>query len=200
MNDIRNSAAETAPAGLRDAKIGKTGMWLLLAALGMLFLSSLTGFFYVRGTSEVWPPPGTPNLPAGLWVSTFIIFISSVTMQFAELSVKSGRLQNLKTGLAATFALGTVFLIAQILNWSSLVSQGLAPKSQNIFGFLFYLLTSLHALHVIGGLIPLGITLAKAAKGAYSETYNHPVHFMAMYWHFLGAVWYVMFAVIFVFG
>ena len=199
MSNAEFEGNETGGA-VREAKIGKTGMWLLLAALGMLFLSSLTGFFFVRGTSEIWPPEGTPHLPAGLWVSTFVILISSVTMQFAVAGVRQGRLQHLKNGLAATFALGLIFLIAQIMNWTSLVGQGLAPQTQNIFGFLFYLLTALHALHVIGGLIPLAITFSKALKAEYSAAYNHPVEFMAMYWHFLGVVWYVMFAVIFVFG
>jgi cytochrome c oxidase subunit III len=199
MTQVSPEQFENGGAG-RAAKMGAYAMWVLIGALAMLFLSTLAGFFFVRAGSDVWPPAGTPHLPYGLWISTFIILISSATMQFALISARSGRIQYLKSGLIATFILGTVFLIAQIMNWSSLVSQGLTPKTQNIFGFLFYLLTSLHALHVIGGLIPLGITLAKASRGVYTAEYNHPVHFMAMYWHFLGVIWYVMFAVIFVFG
>ena len=66
----------------------------------------------------------------------------------------------------------------------------------NLYGFLFYLLTGLHALHVVGGLVPLAVTTARAWQGKYTAVAHAGVEHVALYWHFLDVIWLVLFGVL----
>lgn len=182
----------SAPAPL---PLGRLGMRLLLLALGMLFAATLSGYLAIRGRAAAWPPPGVPALPATLWVSTVIIALSSFTAQWAVRGARTGRQTQLRHGLALTLLLGVAFLASQTVNWFSLVALHFTAKT-NLYGFLFYLLTVLHALHVVGGLVPLGTVTARAWRGAYTPDSRSGVEYTLTYWHFLDAVWLVLFAVL----
>ena len=175
---------------------GAFGMVLFLVSLGMLFGASLIGYGAVRLRAASWPPPGTPNLPSGLWISTLIILYSSVTIQWALRSARRGAQVSLRKSLLWTSLLGFAFLVCQIVSWMSLVAARVTIQS-NLYAFTYYILTGLHALHVIGGLIPLLIVTRKAYQGAYSRYEHDAIQYCAMYWHFLDAVWIIMFSVIF---
>ena len=174
---------------------GRLGMRLLLLALGVLFAATLSGYLAIRGRAETWPPPGVPELPASLWISTVLIIASSFSVQWAVRGIRRGLQGPLRLGLALTAALGVAFLVSQTLNWFGLVAINFTAKT-NLYGFLFYLLTALHAVHVLGGLVPLGGVTACAYKGQYTAERHNPVEYTAMYWHFLDAVWLVLFAVL----
>ena len=90
-----------------------------------------------------------------------------------------------------------MFLVLQTLNWLELVSQNLTAAS-NLYGFTFYVLTALHAGHVIGGLIPLWIVMRRAFAGRYSSFFYGGVKHVGMYWHFLDVVWVIIFVVLMV--
>jgi heme/copper-type cytochrome/quinol oxidase subunit 3 len=85
------------------------------------------------------------------------------------------------------------------VNWFAYVVRSVSSAA-SLYAFGFYVLTGLHALHVIGGLVPLGITTAHARRGAYTASSHAGVDFIAMYWHFLGAVWLVLFVVLYLLG
>jgi len=172
-------------------------MALFLASLAVLFLASLVGYFVVRSDAEAWPPPGMPRLPAGLWGSTALLVVSSVTMHAALRGARSGRPALLRRGLAATALLGLAFLVTQVLCWWSLVRAELTVQT-NLYGFTFYVLTALHGAHVVGGLLPLAVTTRRAFGGRYGPEEHTGVTLCAMYWHFLDAVWLVIFAVLLV--
>lgn len=176
---------------------GRLGMRLLLLALGVLFAATLSGYLAIRGRAETWPPPGVPKLPASLWISTILIVASSFSVQWALRGIRRGLQGPLRLGLALTAALGVAFLASQTLNWFGLVAVNFTAKT-NLYGFLFYLLTALHAIHVLGGLVPLGGVTACAYNGRYTAERHNPVEYTAMYWHFLDAVWLVLFAVLIV--
>jgi cytochrome c oxidase subunit 3 len=89
--------------------------------------------------------------------------------------------------------LGTAFLVNQVINWFAMINIKLPPTSRNLFTFTFYMLTGLHAAHVIGGLIQLSVVTVRAYRGAYSPSYHPGVTYSVMYWHFLDIVWLVMF-------
>jgi cytochrome c oxidase subunit 3 len=137
-----------------------------------------------------------PSLPVGLWASTAILLLSSVTMHWALRSARSDRQAALQAGMVATIVLGLAFLVSQIANWSMLVAADLTV-SLNLYAFTFYMLTGLHAAHVLGGIVLLGLVAANAFRGRYSREHHAGVLYSAMYWHFLDAVWVVMFALIF---
>ena len=101
--------------------------------------------------------------------------------------------------LAATFGLGVIFVLLQTANWYGLALREVTART-NLYAFTFFMLTGLHAAHVVGGLIPLGVVLAKSVRGRYGSGYHPGVRYMAMYWHFLDVVWIVLFAVLVIFG
>ena len=92
--------------------------------------------------------------------------------------------------------LGLSFLVMQVHNWSTLITSGVTPKN-GLYGFTFFFLTALHAVHVIGGLIPLGLVTKRAWASVYSSSRHAGVTYCAFYWHFLDAVWVIMFIVMF---
>jgi cytochrome c oxidase subunit III len=172
---------------------GRLGMAVFLVSLSMLFAASMVGYLVVRLRAEAWPPPGMPRLPSGLWVATAVIVGCSVTIHRALLAARRGLQQPMVRWLGATLGLGALFLILQAMNWWGLITARM-PMQANLYAFTFYMLTGLHAAHVIGGLIPLGVVTSKARRGAYSAGSHPGVEYSAMYWHFLDAVWLVMFA------
>jgi cytochrome c oxidase subunit 3 len=175
-------------------------MWLFLAALAMLFLASLAGYLAVRLRAETWPPAGSPRLPAGLWISTLLLLVSSVTMHGALRGIRQGDAAALTRGLLLTLALGVAFLVSQVLNWSHLLTAHRLPMRANLYAFTFYLLTTLHGAHVLGGLVALLVAAQRARAGRYSSGSHAGVEYLSMYWHFLDAVWIVMFAVLMIAG
>ena len=180
-------------------ELGRLGMRLLLLALSMLFAASLTGYLVVRAGASAWPPPGMPGFPKGLWFSTVLILLASATVQWALSGIRRGDQRGLRYGLILTTGLGVAFLASQTINWFALVAEHLTPRV-NLYGFTFYLLTGLHAAHVVGGLIPLAITTRKAIRGDYTPQFHPGVENVAIYWHFLDAVWMVLFVILFLAG
>jgi len=194
LGESRQVRSEAAPLAT-----GRLGMRLLLLSLGMLFAATLAGYFWVRASAEAWPPAGMPALPPGLWLSTALIVVSSVTVQWALAGVRRGAQGALRTGLLLTTLLGLGFLASQTVNWFSLVAANFTPRL-NLYAFTFFLLTALHAAHVIGGLIPLAVVTTRAWQGRYGAVTHAGVEYVTTYWHFLGAVWLVLFVVLFLAG
>jgi cytochrome c oxidase subunit 3 len=172
------------------------GMTIFLVSLSVLFAASLLGLLVVRLRVERWVPEGLPPLPSGLWASTALILLSSGTIQWAVVAIRKGNQPGMLRGLLATTALGVGFLVLQTVNWWRMVAVDRVLATGSLYAFTFYVLTGLHALHVVGGLIPLGITTRRARAGAYSWAGYQGVRLTAMYWHFLDVVWVVLFAVL----
>ncbi len=170
-------------------------MKLLLATLGMFFFASLLFYIVLRWQAKNWPPPDAPSLPLALWLSTFLLIGSSMTMHYALHSARLDRRTGLRQGLLLTFLLGLAFLGCQIFAWLPLVTAHVSAQA-NLFMLAFIMLACLHGAHVIGGLIPLGVITAAASRGAYSAQAHLPVQHVAMYWHFLDIVWLIIFVVL----
>ena len=172
---------------------GLFGMWLFLIVLGVLFVSMILGYLVVRiDNGDSFVPSGAPKPPAMLLFSTAALLVSSVTMQRA---LAAGRRGDPAQGgmMLATLALALVFLVVQALAWREMYAQNLAI-SDNLYGWTFYVLTGLHAAHVVGGLPPLAVTTIRASRGAYTAEDHRGIAYCAMYWHFLDAVWIVLYA------
>ena len=183
------AAAGRAPARGTGISPRRLGMRLLLLSLGILFAAALAGYLIIRLRAEVWPPPGSPALPGGLWVSTAILAVLSAVLVMAVSRARAGRASETGRLLASATALGAAFLVAQAANWLRL--DATAERTMLVFGF--WMLTVLHALHVLGGLVPLVITTARAGRGRYLND-PEPVELVASYWHFLGLTWLAIFA------
>jgi len=167
-------------------------MFLLLASLSMLFAATLVGYAVVRLGAAEWPPPGSPPLPGSLALSTAVLLVSSVTMARAVRALEGGRATAVRRHLAATLALGLVFVALQGVSWSALTEARPADVT-TLFQFTFLMLCGLHALHVLGGLVALGLVTSGAWRGRASPA---AIRHTATYWHYLDAVWLLIFAVL----
>lgn len=189
--DRRATRESPAPTGA-----GALALTLFLMALAMFFAASVIGFLLIRARQPEWPPAGSPPLPGGLWLATLVLVAGSAAAQAALGAIRKGSQRGLRTGLVATLALTVLFLGVQAANWSALAREGLTP-GRNLFGFAFYMLTGMHAAHVVGGLVVLVLVAVKAFRGGYSAGYHPGVRSVTVYTHFLTVVWIVMFGVVF---
>ena len=190
------------PRRVREGAIpgaGVLGMWVFLATLTVLFLASIVGYLVVRLKASAWPPPGMPRLPAGLWLATVVLLAGSVTIHRALRAIRLGERAGSTRWLQTTLALAFVFLFVQSWNWWGLIRLHLTAAS-NLYAFTFFMLTGLHAAHVIGGIALLVIVLVRSLRGRYGSDHHGGVTYAAMYWHFLDAIWLVLFAVMVVFA
>lgn len=170
-------------------------MWLFLASLAMLFAGCLVGFIVIRIRAPQWPPAGSPGLPTAFWVSTALLVIISTLLVAAEWAVSSGHGARLTRLLWAAAVLGVAFVLSQVSGWARLAAASQLPQN-NLYLFGVYVLSFLHVLHVIGGLIPLIWVALRSKAGRYTATDHEAVTDVAMYWHFLGIVWLGILAVL----
>ncbi len=182
LNEVGNL-----PEGARGGKaVGWWGMVLFIATETMLFAGLFFAYFYIRNFSPHWPPPGIK--PPEIQVSgimTGLLVVSSLPMFIAQWGIGHGRQCVLRGGLAATFVLGSAFLAMQF---------GIVYPSQhfmnftNAYGSLFYTITGIHALHVLGGLLMNATTQLRAWLGHFTSEQHLAVENMAIYWHFVNVI------------
>jgi cytochrome c oxidase subunit 3 len=170
-------------------------MRLFLASLGMLFGGCLVGYLVIRLRAPEWPPPGSPGLPGGLWISTLVLVLLSAVLVLAERAVRDDRTRDLSRLLWVALLLAIAFLAAQLANWIRMAADSVTPQ-QSLLAFGFWVLTFLHAAHVLLGLIPLVFIALRARGGRYTAADHEGVHLVAMYWHFLLATWVAIFGVL----
>lgn len=190
---------------------GTLGMTVFLISLSALFAATMAGFVIMLvvlsgrrsafdpetgGVRDIDPMPALPELPAILWVSTILILLSSATIQWARTSVQRGRQLGLRAGMAATLGFGMAFLVLQFLawrQWNDAVAQ--IDHDAYRFGVMsFYVLSMVHAAHVVGGILPMLAVTARAFAGRYTVVRHGAVKHLALYWHFLDVIWILMFA------
>ena len=171
------------------------GMWLLIASLSMLFGALLVGYLVIRSRAPEWPPPGSPPLPAGLWISTALLFLQSILLVFGERWTRAGQIERGARTLGTALLVGIAFLANQVANWMGMASASVLPdRSLLVWGF--YVLTFLHAAHVLAGLVPMILIAVRARRGRYTAADCEGVHLVGMYSHFLVATWVVILIVL----
>jgi len=190
---LRSSPFDDATARSSASRFG----WrLFIASLAVLFLSMWIGFVIIRvENADTWPTD-LPGLPGVLWISTLVLLTSSVTMHRALIATRRHRPRQTYRLLAATLALGLIFILLQVmawLSWQGDIGMLWYGNQQERFALAaLYVLTALHALHVIGGVLPLGWMTVRSHTGVFSGKNHSPVEAMAGYWHFLDAVWLII--------
>lgn len=172
---------------------GRFGVRLFLASLAPAFAALLVGFIVLRVRATEWRPADAPALPPSLWVSTVLIMACSLAAHVACTAVRQDRLRAMRRALWLTLVLAVAFTVCQAIAWQAMVPSATQADAK-LYMVTFYLLTGLHALHVLGGIVLQGWVIARAWRGAY-WSYHHPgVTYAMMYWHFLDVVWIVTFA------
>jgi cytochrome c oxidase subunit 3 len=179
---------DTGAPSLASAKIG---LGVFLAVASCLF-TMLVSAYFMRMDMGDWRPLPTPSL---LWFNTCVLILSSAALQWAQIAVHRGQMDDVRTGLLAGGVSAVAFLAGQILAWRQLSAEGyfLATNPANAF---FYLITGFHGLHLLGGLVALGRTMAKVAQGYTVVQLRLSVELCVTYWHFLLLVWLLLFALL----
>ena len=172
--------------GLLDSS--RVALYFFLMVVTALFL--LFGFaYFLRMELADWSPTPEPNL---LWFNTIILVFASVALQWTTGAINQNRRSTAVIGLLISGVLTGGFVTGQAVAWQQLVDQGyyLASNPANSF---FYLITGLHALHVVGGLFVWAKVMFKVGRGVELEDIRTSVKLCAIYWHFLLLLWVVLF-------
>lgn len=170
------------------------GLWTFIATEALFFGMLIASYLYLRVRAGVWPPPDTP--PRDLLVPIFnsvVLLSSGLTMHGAHLAMRQGNVAVLRGGILATIALGAAFLGGQAFEY---VHAGFGLSS-GLLGSTFFTLTGFHGAHVFVGLVFLALIWARAGKGVYSLEHHVGVEASALYWHFVDAVWVVLFTILY---
>lgn len=175
----------------------RVGMGLILLVVLMTF-GALFGTYVVLATNKAleWRPF---NLPFQIWISTALIVVSSIDYELAKTSLLNGNQIKARKWFIITAVVGMIFIASQILAWINLVNQGYYATGNSYAG-LFYILTSVHALHVVGGIISLAYIVLKTQNVTMDDEELLKRQWFAKvvgwYWHFIGVLWLVLFALL----
>ena len=190
-------AAARLPRREESRRTSFVGMVMALGSWTMLFVSLFFSYAVLRLGAGQWPPDGLEPLPRLLpFLNTLVLAASSLVLHAGVRPAAAARPGALLSALRRTLALGSLFLALQLAVWIPLWRSGFRIES-GVFGSIFYGLTVFHALHVLAGLAALLVLVPGAAKGRWVSGAQSPVRLTAMFWHFVDAVWVLMFVTIY---
>lgn len=162
----------------------KFTLWVAIASITMMF-AGLTSAYIVKKNQSHWMEF---DLPKAFWYSTAAIIASSITVILAQRKFKERDIAGYKQLITVTFVLGLLFLVLQVVGFSSLATEGLTLQKNVSVSFL-YVIVGLHALHVLGGIIALMVMFIKAFSRSVKSYSAVPIEVMSTYWHFVDILW-----------
>lgn len=180
----------------------RLGMTLFLVSLAMLFGSSVVAFGYLRFTSPALQGLTPVELPFGLFVSTAALLGAGWMVHRSWQSARRGTFPQLRRWLGWTWSMSALFVAIQIpAMWQLLEYHQILNVSEeaSLYGITFALIL-VHALHVLGGMVPLSILAWKARRNRLDSEHLPTVRACAVYWHFLEIVWVALLASFFFLG
>ena len=177
---------------------GKFGIWLFLASEVMLFGALFSSYVLLRTGAAHWPPEGglsseVLNVPLAT-VNTMVLITSSITMVLSWASCKMGDLRKFRVWMAATLLLSAVFLVIKYFEYSHKFELGHYPSHDNFYA-IYFTLTGLHGVHIVGGMI-VNFYLLTFGTGLWKtdpEHFTNRVENAGLYWHFVDLVWIFLF-------
>jgi cytochrome c oxidase subunit 3/cytochrome o ubiquinol oxidase subunit 3 len=177
---------------------GRVAMLALITGESAIFTIFVVAYVYYIGKSLYGPTPQQVlDIP---WFNTICLLSSSVTILLAERQIDRGKMRGFAAWWALTIALGAIFIVGTGIEWHKLIYvDGLTIRT-NLFGTTFYSLVGLHATHVVVGLIGLSLILLFTLTGHVKEQHSERIQVFALYWHFVDAVWVVVFTVVYIVG
>ena len=177
---------------------GPVGMACLIVAESAIFVIFIVAYLYYLGKSLSGPLPEQVLQPP--IVISLCLLSSSATIVLAERALARGGKHGFALWWSATIALALIFLAGTGREWHELVNEHGLTIRTNLFGTTFYSLVGLHACHVILGLLGLGLVLVFVLLGRVRTEHRDRIKVLGMYWHFVDAVWVVVFTVVYVIG
>jgi cytochrome c oxidase subunit 3 len=194
-------------AGGFTSSAPKVGLWAFLGVVTSVFLV-FTGAYFMRvdtshggiasGQMVMWVPLDEPSI---LWVNTLVLVFASLALEIARQSVNRDNITRTRPLVAAGVVLTIVFIAGQLLAWRQIAATGLIPRESPAFSF-FLLLTSVHGLHLLGGLFVLTRAAGRLFRGIDTENLlavgaiRQSVQLCTTYWHYLLVVWLGLFVML----
>jgi cytochrome c oxidase subunit 3/cytochrome o ubiquinol oxidase subunit 3 len=176
---------------------GRVAMYGLIIAESAIFTIFVVAYVFYIGKSLYGPTPQVLDIPI---FNTICLFSSSLTIWLAERALERNNIKWFGAWWALTLILGAIFLVGTGFEWHTLIYEKGLTISTNLFGTTFYSLVGLHATHVIFGLIGLSTVLIFTLAGKVHEEHSERIQVLALYWHFVDAVWVVVFTVVYIVG
>jgi len=172
-------------------KARKFLLWIGLVSIAMMF-AGLTSGYIVRRETGTWLKF---DLPFTFWISTAVIIVSSVTMNWSMQLIRKDSLKMLPNAVLTTLLLGIGFGVCQFISWYILISKNIYFTGAGSTGSSSYLyvLSALHLCHIVGGLIALIVVYIKSLQQKYTSHNYLGMKLCATYWHFLDALWVYLF-------
>jgi cytochrome c oxidase subunit 3 len=170
---------------------GQTGLWLFLAVVSSFFMLFIVSY-YTRSQFPDWEILADPGI---LWVNTGVLVLASVALQMASSAARRDAAVMMRNALIAGALLTMAFVVGQLMAWEQLANEGFYAQENPATAF-FYLLTGLHAVHLLGGLwfmLLLGFRLKRVEQ---REKARQTVALCATYWHYLLLVWLILFTLL----
>jgi len=166
--------------------MGQLGMILLLVSISVLFVAANIAVLITHAQA---PADQRPGLPWGTALSSGLLVLVSVELQRGLGAMRHNRFTSCLNGLRRATLGALAFLVVQAWNAHELLMFEGAPATRKLFYFSYGLLVGLHALHVVGGFVPLFVVQSKVARREYSSSRHAGLTFCVQYWHYLGVVW-----------
>ena len=196
MGHVHGAATEERPFGVSSKKLV---MWLFIIADAATFGAILFAYGYVRVGSPDWTKPFAffPTILNGI-VMTIVLLTSSLTMMGAVRAASAGRPTAIRW-LGATILLGTAFIVLHLREWSLMIGEGWSPRhnplgGSPLFGATFFGITGLSLLHIVAGVIALGVVTLLYRRGRLDASY---IETTGLYWHFVNLVWMFVFPLVY---
>jgi len=177
---------------------GPVGMICLIAAEAAIFTIFVVAYIFYIGKSVSGPQPkDVLQVPV---FYTICLLSSSITIHFAVMQLRKGKIAGFSLWWFLTFALGAIFLVGTALEWRHLIYEEGLTIQTNLFGTTYYSLVGLHAFHVTVGLLAIATVSIFGLMGKLKEEHSERTEVLSMYWHFVDVVWVVVFIVVYVIG
>ena len=196
MIEIPYNVKPREETGLFNAKLG---IWLFLASEIMLFGGLFSAYILLRVGSPVWPPSGETHLNIPLaTLNTFNLILSSWTIVKSWVALKENDIKGFKMFMGITLLCSLLFLVIKYFEYTAKFHHGIFPSTDNFFG-IYFTLTGLHGLHVIGGLIVNYYHWGPGLKmwEKEPERFTNRIEVAGLYWHFVDLVWIFLFPILY---
>ncbi len=196
---LPQSAADSIHEAVQPLAPGRIALRFFMAVVSILFFLSILTFLSRSTFPDFQALAGQPwqpfDNPWRLWVNSGVLLLSSVAMQWGVISARQMKLNTTVVAISLGGFFALAFLFGQLWVWQDLISQGYYVAS-NPANSYFYLFTTMHGLHLVGGLVALGGVTLRLWQNAAPEKTAASMALCATYWHFLLLVWLVLFALL----
>jgi cytochrome c oxidase subunit 3/cytochrome o ubiquinol oxidase subunit 3 len=177
---------------------GRVAMYSLITAEAAIFTIFVVAYLFYMGKSLSGPTPSEVLTPPILY--TVCLLSSSFTIHFAGKNLREGNVRRFGAWWLLTIALGAIFLYGTASEWHRLIYKDGLTITTNLFGTTYYSLVGLHGFHVVMGLLGLTAVMVFTIVGTVQREHAARIDVLSLYWHFVDAVWVVVFTVVYVIG